>query len=235
MPERFQRLRAWGDTGTWLANILVALTTNWLITVAAIFGTVTWLWDSLFNFFHDPRIQVAIGVFLAALWTYVGMRVLRSFREPIRMLPQPEYEYCLNAEAFQLYVDPKGTEAALNVGISYRNVGNFPVRYRVEEFRLVIGDRTCADPEKVMEGVIPRICVRGIRSGSFEKAVLKDRNSGTLLVSIIYGPPNGDFVRRYRFKTKLQFSFPKNEKGEITGAAIAEDEGIVEDVPISTL
>ena len=221
-----------GSTVGWVIAIIESKIT-WVLVVSAFIGSLTSLWTTVFEFFNNRHTQIAIGVFIASLWTYIGIRVLRSSQEVVRVTTAPDYRYCLNPEGFQLFIDPKGTDLALNVGFLFRNVGNWPVRFRVEKFQLLIEDRTCPEPEKLIELIIPRIGVRLIRSGAFKKDVLnKDRNTGTLDVAVIYGPPEGDPVRRYRFKAKLQFAFPKDVEGNVVAAAIGEEVSTEEDTPI---
>ena len=169
-------------------------------------------WSGLFNFFSNQHTQIAIGVFLAALWTYIGLRIIRR-----------DYRYSLSPEGFQLYIDPESTDLALSVGITFRNICTHPIRIRVEEFRLQIEDRTCADPDKSIEMVVPRVSARGLRSGGFKKEVLKNRNSGTLSLIVVYGSPDGNFIRRYRYKAKLHFAFIMDEKSKVTGGSIGEE------------
>ena len=125
----------------------------------------------------------------------------------------------------------KPPDAALQVGFNFRNVSTSPLRVRIEEFRLMIEDRTCPDPDNAIELTVPRLSARAIRSGAFKKDVIKEHNIGTLSVQIIYGPADGEFLRRYHFKTKLQFAFQQTE-GQVTAGAIHEDFISDKDEPI---
>ncbi len=229
MAEKFKKLRSLGDWGTQLANLLVFLTTNWGLVVSVALGILTVFFSGLFDFFNDPRTQVAIGVFLAALWTYVGIRVLRSFGKPIHTLPETDYRYCISPEGIVVGIDPKNPDLHVSVLFALRNVGNWPLHICVEKFDLRIEDRAAQEPDKKIQLVIPRFAARTIKSGGFKKDVVKDRNTGTLNLTILYGDPDGPFVRKYSFKTKLHFIFNKDEKGEVVGGSVTEELSTDED------
>ena len=207
-------LRKCGKAGETLAWILALIETKltWAAIISLGLGFLAAFWSGLFNFFSNQHTQIAIGVFLAALWTYIGLRIIRR-----------DYRYSLNPEGFQLYIDPDSTDLALSVGINFRNICTHPIRIRVEEFRLKIEDRTCADPDTTIEMIVPRVSARGIRSGGFKKDVLKNRNSGTLSLIVIYGPPDGEFIRRYRYKTKLHFAFTMDTNQKLVAATVGEE------------
>ena len=231
MLKRFGKT---GETAGWIAALLDSHVT-WAGIVSLGLGGIAALTASLFAFFSDPRIQVAIGVFMACLWTYIGLRILHSYGAVSRVAVEPDYRYCLSREGYQLGYDNKATDLAFSVSFGFRNVCTAPIHLKVEEFRILIGDRTCGDPEKEIDLVVPRVAQRILRSGGFSKDVMKEeRNSGTLSVSIVYGPADGKFVRRYRFKTKLQFAFMRDPKGEIVGAAVSEESFTEEDFQINT-
>lgn len=225
-------LRSLGKAGeiTAAAITLIESKLTWAVVVSAAFGTLAALWAGLFDFFSNQHTQVALGVFLAVLWTYVGVRVLRSFREPIHTLPKADYRYCINPEGLGVVVDPKNPHL-LSVSVVYtlRNVGNWPIRVRVEKFDLRIEDRAAQEPDKNIEMVIPRASARGIQSGGFKKDVIEDRNNGTLNLTIVYGDPDGPFVRKYSAKAKLAFIFFKNEQGDVIGGNVSFQETPVEE------
>jgi hypothetical protein len=227
-------LRTFGSVGGAVAATITIIETKltWGLVVSVALGAATWIWAGLFDFFNNPHTQIAVGVFLGTLWTYIGLRALLSFNKPVQMSPQPDYRYCISPEGYQLFIDPEGIDLAISVGFQFRNVGNWPVRFRVEQFKLMIEDRICQEPDEKIEMIIQRIGARGIRSGGFKKDVVKDRNTGLLDVIVIYGDPEGPFVRRYQFKTKLHFRFQEDLKGIITGGALSEESFSEKDSPI---
>jgi hypothetical protein len=231
MPK-FTWLRRFGPIGTFIANAIVFLTTSWNVVVSAalaIFAAaVGWAYDIASN----PHVQVGVGTFVAALWTYIGLRTLWSFKDTKNIAIAPDYKYCINPENYQILLNPDSIDAALQITFSYRNVSSTALRVRVDDFRLIIEDRICPDPDRNIELIIPRISARGVRSGAFKKDVLKERNTGTLDVTIIYGPPDGEFVRRYHMKAKLHFAFPLDKEGKIVAAGVAEELISEEDSPI---
>jgi len=209
-------LRQFGALGNGVANLLTIMTTNWPVVMSGVLSIVAVYWTYTYEWIQQPRVYVAACVFLFLLWTYIAFRTLRAFRHGVRVKPEPEYKYCLSTQGFQLIIDPTSTDKAFALGFAFINAGNWPVRFRVEEFRLMIDDRTCPDPEKKIEMILPRVGGRIIRSGGFKKEILKDKKNGTLDVTVIYGPPEGKFMRRYTFKTKLLFEFRQDEKGNIS-------------------
>jgi hypothetical protein len=229
-------LRSLGRVGEITAATITLFESKitWAFIVSAIVGALTWFWDGLFQILNNDHAQIAIVAFFITLWTYVAFRVLWIVRQTVSVDQVPDFRYCLSPESFQLSINSEDPDAALQLGFEFRNVSHWPIRLRVEQFRLIIEDRTCAEPEKKIEVRIPRIAVRGIRSGVFKKDVLKPRNIGTLDVTIVYGPADGDFLRRYRFRTKLHFVFPHNEQGKIVSAGVGEEFISEEDVPINT-
>src|SRR5882757_10647477 len=152
-------LRSLGKTGETIAWILAIFDTKvtWAVVVSAAFGIFAALWTGLFDFFNNQHTQIATGVFLATFWTYIGWRVLRSLRDPIRTLPEADYRYCISPEGLVLVFDPQNTDLAFSLVFGLRNVGNWPIRIRVESFDARIQDRAAHEPDKKIELVIPRI------------------------------------------------------------------------------
>ena len=228
-------LRRFGKLGETLAWIVALIETKltWAAALSVVVGIAAAWWTSLFELLSDRRTQVAIGAFLATLWTYIGLQVLRAMKRPTRVATEPEYKYCLNPEGYTLHIDPKGTDLALSVGFAFRNLCPGPIAIHVESFQIRIDDRTCGEPEHDIRMILPRVSVRTLRSGGFKKDVMAaDRTSGILAVSIVYGPPEAPPVRRYKFKTKLQFGFSKDAKGQIESASVAEESFEEEESPL---
>jgi hypothetical protein len=232
MGNFIKRLRGLGGFFGLLANVLAFLTTNWGLVVTVVVAVGASVWDQAFALAKNPHVQVAVGVFLALLWTYVALRVLGSLNAISTVKMQPDFRHAISPESFGLALDEDDPEAALQLILNFRNVLNWPIKIRIDRVTLIIGDRTCPEPDKPIEMVIPRIAVRGIRSGTFKKDVIKRRNSGSIEMVISYGDVDGAYERRYRLKSKLHFNFKQDDDGKITNAGVSEEFVSTEDEAI---
>jgi hypothetical protein len=159
MP-RFTWLRSAGPIGTFIANAILFLTTNWGLVVSVALGIFAAVIGVAYDIASNSHVQVGVGTFIAALWTYIGLRTLRSFRETKNIAISPDYKYCVNPENYQLALDQESEDAALQVTFNFRNVSPTAMRLKVENFRLMIEDRSCPDPEDNLELIIPRLSAR---------------------------------------------------------------------------
>jgi hypothetical protein len=70
--------------------------------VVAIFAAVV---EWAYGIASNMHVQVGVGVFIAILWTCIGLRTLRLFKETKNVALVPEYKYCLNPENYQIHLD----------------------------------------------------------------------------------------------------------------------------------
>ncbi len=218
-----------GTITTVLLNTLFFLSTPWGVVVTFLGSISLVLWGVSRAVIQSPLTELSIGTFLAVLWTVIGLRVLMSFKQTASVKLEQTYEYCLNPEGYQFLI---AEDDAFQIGFNFRNLSNGPIRVECEKFDLRIEDRSCPAPEEKIALVIPRVSLRGLRSGAFKPEVLKHGAVAMLDVQIAYGPPVGAPVRKYRFRTKLHLGLQKNEHGKIIQGGIVEEFLGDEDKPI---
>ena len=226
LPSWIGRLIGWG------AIALAYLTTPWAVAMSAALATWAVLSAAAFKFVSDPHLQTGVQVFLALLWTYTGLRFLEFMRSTSTVKVVPDYRYAINPEGYQVALDEEHPDAAFQLGVHFRNMLNLPLKVRMEQFRLTIEDRVCPDPDNYDDLIIPRVSARGVRSGAFKREAIKDRTSGVLDFTLIYGDPDGEFVRRYHQRLRLNFVFIKDDDGRYTHVQVADEIELMEDGPI---
>jgi hypothetical protein len=133
-------LGGFGSVGTAVANVLVFLTTNWTIVVSAALAIFAALVGWAYDIASNPHVQVGVGAFVATLWTCIGLVVLADRRKPRTIRAFQDYQYALTFEGLAPFYEPKNEEA-LQFGIQFRNFSNGPLRFHIEKFQVLIGDR----------------------------------------------------------------------------------------------
>jgi hypothetical protein len=222
---------------TALASGLVTLAfAPWGVFVIAVLGIAASVWVAAFSFMASPRVQIAIQVYLVLLATYVAIGFLRSLKAVATVRTLPDVKYAINPEGYTVAFDEDKPDAAFQLGVGFRNLLNWPIKAKVETFRLVVGDRVCPDlPDDFRELIIPRVGARGVKSGLFSKDVVKDRFEGNLELAILYGDADGDFTRRYYQKLKLHFAFIKDDNGKYTQVQVQDEIVTMEDKPYTSI
>ena len=222
---RFSRLRALGPIGNALANALAVLTANWPVAMSAIAAILAGALDWLRGVALSPPFVTAVWVFLAVLWTIVGITVLIDRRRPRFVISHMDYRYGLTYEGMQpRYLgvnDPLPDAGSLHFVFMIRNFSPGPIRYEVENLEVRLGTR--ATP-KIQRGTLSGFMARGAGRTSqikgFTKEQLKefykhsdvnDPAKGTIEISYLYGPPDGPPVRRLRMS--LEFWVMFNQEG----------------------
>jgi hypothetical protein len=130
MPK-LKWLRWLGPVGTVIANAIVFLTTNWGVVVSAGLALITGAWMAAYEFIGQPRVILAIFIFLCALWTYIGFRILNDRRKATVITPERDYAYGLTWEGCLPNYVP-GNETPLQFGLQLRNFSTGPLRYHIE-------------------------------------------------------------------------------------------------------
>jgi len=216
MAKFIKWLRGFGPLGTAAANILVFLTVNWVAVVSAVTAISLALWSNAVTFFHRPDVEVGIGIFIAVLWTLVGLLFLWDRRKPRTIRAHPDYRYGLTFEGIAPFYNPdQPDEAVFALGIALRNYSNNPIRYDVDSFELHIETRS---PPKVKRGVLygymPRGGARTSTPAAFRKSDIAEfigkKTTGTADFSIVYGHPERPPERRLTIATELTLFFHEN-------------------------
>ena len=117
-----------GTIAAWGANIGAFLTTNWIMAMSAAFGLLTAIWKWLTDLVAIPSVELAIFVFLAVLWTSIGITVLSDRRKARLVRTEPEYKYSLTFEGIVPKYNNTHPAAALQFGILFRNYSLGPIK-----------------------------------------------------------------------------------------------------------
>ena len=120
--DKFKGLKGLGPMGgRTIATIITVLTTNWGIVVSVGLGLVAAAINGVYRIASDPHVQVGIGTFVAALWTYIGFIVIVDRRKPRIMRPVQDYSYGLTFEGCNANYAPQ-SEDALQFGLSFYEI-----------------------------------------------------------------------------------------------------------------
>lgn len=163
---------------------------------------------------QQPTVYTSAGVFLFMLWTYIGLTVLRDRQKPQFVRVAHDYAYGLILDGgwqptFAKFASnhPNSPNAeAIMITCNYRNVSAGPLRMKIEEFRVILNNRTNDDSEIVPEQIFARLAPMGIRCGGVPRDASESHLTGKLSLKFLYGHPDGDFVRRYTLKLNIQIA-----------------------------
>ena len=224
MERLTKSLRALGPIGSFIANILSALTTNWVVTMTTLISIYAGASDWVVDFTQNPNVRAAIFVFLVLLWTYIGLTFLVDRRRPRLSTPYPDYRYGLVFEGFSPLFTPLDAAlphpGSLMFAIVVRNFSSAPIKYSLDSYDLRIGSRTTDKFTAVVTAYLARGSARNTRGAGFLGGVLdeffgKGDTKGTADFAISYGPPDGPPVRRLRVSLELHIAFPKDGVGQL--------------------
>lgn len=217
--QRFKKLRATGALGSFLANVLSILTTQWAVALSAataiVTGSVTALRDTMLL----PGVYVGVGVFVAVLWTSIGICALIDRRKPRIVTSNQDYRYGLTFEGMVPHFSPVSSaiasqRGAMGFAFQIKNYSPGPIQYAVELVDIRIGSRTIPKlkPNELV-GFMPRgggkvIRPGGFRAGSLKEFYGKGETKGTVDIAFVYGAPDEPPVRRLRMSIETTFFFP---------------------------
>ena len=221
-------LRSFGPAGTAAATAITFLTTNWPLTMSAILGVVAAIWSSALSFFQFPAVQVGVGVFLAALWTTIGILHLIDRTRPRLVRQIPDYRYGLTFEGILPNTDLKNEDMWLSFVLQIRNFSQAPIRYEVEQFDFRIATRALPKPTKKLVGYLARGGGKQISPSQFKKDEVREyfdkRVKGTAEIVVAYGHPEEKPVRRLIIKAEITLHLPPDGNGQMGfGADILEE------------
>jgi hypothetical protein len=230
--QKFKKLRAAGDWGGHAANVLTFITTNWSATLAAILGIGTWLNKRAWGVVMTPAVEAGIVVFLAVLWTVIGLTVLFDRRKPRKVQTHLDYRYGLTFEGAvpQFIAADAGVPQAgcLGIGIQVRNFSPGPIGFTIEAADFRLGNRaTKKYKANSISGYMARGAGRTNNTGPFESKEIKDFYGaglieGTADVTYTYGPPEEPPRRRLKISLEIAVFIPKDgivkpEQGHMLG------------------
>jgi hypothetical protein len=151
-----------------------------------------------------PETRVAVGTFLACLWTFLGLSLVARRNNTVKVQIEPSYGYSLAYEGLGIAFEEDNEEAALQLGLNLRNVGSGPLRYKFERFDVIVENRTIGRNVPLSGGFIPRAAARVYKHPAFRKQDIKDfigtTANGFVEISVVYGNPELPPVRRLKMK-----------------------------------
>jgi len=214
-PEQIKKTR--GSLG-FIADVISVFSTNWGLVLSFIIATGAGFWKYTYDFLSDPRVQITGNVFLWLFWTYIGVSILRRLSAGIKTIPVPDFERGVAIEQWQPVYDHNSEDAAFQLGVTVRNVTNLPMRIIVDEFRVIIDNRTLPDSPPV-ESVIARFGVKGVVTPAFKKSAIQGNMKGQAIIRIRYGRTSGPLEREFKHRANFNIRAPAPGSSEVLGFA----------------
>lgn len=215
-------LRSLGPLGSFLANIIALLATNWGVVVSAVIGATTGIWALASDWVQNSRVQSAVIVFLVLFWTYIGFVVLRSQRKPTSVRVYHDYAYALAFEIANPLIDPD-KPGFIMANFSFRNVGAGPAKCLMEDMRVILDGRTADHPITVSrEFIVPRGTAKAYRSAAIPWDQTRTRLEGTADITLLYGHPDIGYERKLRLKFELGVGIQNGAPVALTAGIISE-------------
>lgn len=206
------------------AQSISALIVSAILAIAA--GAGTWLGRT------EPVIifLVSLFCFTTALWAWNGAVVLFKSNEKL----PPKYAYGLSFVVLEAHLVKGEKDCSIQIDLILKNVSQFPLRYYLEDFRVVLENRTIDDPEYANRGsVIPpgestRYAFKAI--SGLDPSSEKAKKEGTFEYSIKYGHPDLGAFRICKRKSRIAVLVAPN--GGLVEQVISEsDKPIAEKFP----
>jgi hypothetical protein len=146
-------------------------------------------------------IFVAVLLSLAALVWLATRNKVGTFRV------EPDYRFRLGYEGLHLAFDPDDAKA-LQIGVNLRNASAHPIRYVVDDMRVVIGGHTVPwQPLHTQGGIIPPMIGRTYRFPLMNVEQIKKEAGNTcrgeVRFNMSYGPPDGQSVRELKMTISI--------------------------------
>lgn len=164
-------------------------------------------------------ITVPIGLLMFGLVLYI-LRTKRKFTF--------NYAYGLALAGLHLGYDDSMNPPAVQLGLVLANATEYPIKYEVEQFEVVIENRAIGQPGfKTRGGVIASRMTGTYFYPSFNKELPEGRDhlTGVIRFTILYGHPEIGFFRKV--KKELTVSLRLGDKAGIVWLLEKEsDEGI---------
>jgi hypothetical protein len=203
-----KKLQKLGLFGSVLMALINVLTINWIALVAVIVSiyVATEGWTS--QFVQKTSTRVFAEVFLAVLWSWIGLLYLRDRKRPRVITVAQDYRYGLTIEGVAINHNPLIEDAALSFPLMLRNYSPGPIRYEITQFDVRIGTRSLP---KLKKGELAGYMARGGGKTTwpdpFKKPDIQEfyekRATGTIEALIIYGHPEQKPVRQLRLVANL--------------------------------
>ena len=210
--ENWTWLRGLGPLGNGFANLITFATTNWLITLSALVAAGAAVWNATRDFFLLPQVWIAIGVFLALLWTSIGFAYLRDRKRARDVLVQQDLKYGLTYEGTLPVFIPTDS-GGLQFFAQFRNFSAGPIKYSIDAFNVRIDTRSLP-PIKPGDLVtyLPRGAVRTSRNVPFKMKDVREFLGSSVAaivdVTVSYGHPEREPERQLVMQLEFDLTFP---------------------------
>ncbi len=199
----------------WAFNVAGGLIGSWgaIMSALASVGTLAlayWQWGTQYG--YVPILLAGLFASAGTIWVINGVVWLRRQRRPGRQRTTFDYSFGLALTGLYLGHDTESDESNLQLGLNLFNAAPGPLRYEVESFDVVIGDRTIARPNFANRGaILSRGCGAQFFYQPFARNMVPDRRTqGVIRYSIKYGHPEFGFSRRS--KKELDVTMRGGEK-----------------------
>lgn len=193
-------LRSLGPIGSVAADAVQLLTADWKVVVIALTGIIAGIWETLTALVNNRHVQAGLIWFLAFLWTYIGLRALRSQKRSSVL-----YDYAYSLATLGV-VPQRDNLGGLVIALNFQNVGIGPIKLKTEAFRIIIGTTIIGYPGPTPDLIIPRASGKSLRHPSFPAANLPVSQVGTGTIEYVgvYGHPDQQPMRRVKFVWNIQ-------------------------------
>jgi hypothetical protein len=210
--------------------IFALLRVDWAAVVAMIAAAGAAVWALLHPLPPVIIALIALTAFAATIWSINGIIWFARRNTPIETSPSHYYGYGLAYLGVHLGFDQGNEEAMVQIGVNLANAAAHPIKYKVERFDVIVGNRTIAKPIYLNEGgIIPRGASRTYRYPSFSKIDISEflgkRLQGSIELAIAYGHPDESPVRR--LKMKIEIWLRLDDKAGISDLIISESDETV--------
>jgi bifunctional DNA-binding transcriptional regulator/antitoxin component of YhaV-PrlF toxin-antitoxin module len=203
-----------GPVATGTANVITMGVLFWTIAGSTVIALALSLWKAARDVLFSPGGAVFAVVWFLCLFSALAILSLRALSKPRKVITEWDCAYCINVDGTTFAFDQANPDRALQLVLNLRNVGNGPIKIRVEEFRLQIGDRVSIDNEPG-EIVLARLSPKGMISGTMRRDAVPDQGLMRYNFVAVYGRHDSEFSRRYNLRGDVNFRI---EGGGFSGA-----------------
>ncbi len=223
-----ERMRTLQNLWKWFSRLSIVVKLWHLLQVALPFGAAAYTAFSGYSdeLSHAELVAFTMLAFAGGLLSINQFRILIGV--PIAVVSRESFKYGLTYVGINIAYEPGSTQGAMQVIVQLANSARAPIRYKVERMDVIVGTTTL--PHKKFTntgGVIPLMGRRVYRDSPFPLEVISSligsRHSGTVEMSIVYGPAEGEPTRRLSFKLEIFVSLQPDGAG-ISDLLVSEED-----------
>jgi hypothetical protein len=176
------------------------LYSDWGLVVGLLVGASTaglglWEWGTQYG--YTPIVVAGLLTAVATIWVIIGARALWLRGTPSTPKMSFDYAYGLALVGMHFGKDDADEASHIQLGVVWKCAGPAALKYHIDHFRVVIGDRT-TDGFFEREGTISRDCHLTFFYPSFSKAQLSGLGAkvrGVVEYRVRYGHPEHGLLR----------------------------------------